>query len=191
MAAFVYHLCAPDFRGTTLFPLDNLRQALPEIYERERAKYDRRESVLEFVIPKLGVTWGATVNLSALDPSHLVAARRRFGVPFSNLLTRRLLRIPVSRIAHLPAVTYKSNSHWINSAPGDPNVPLAAPDHEFFPFDPLTYQEATEVPEMHLEYLRRQLARRERALGFVFVPHVLVAGPIDVSGLEAEELPGA
>ena len=50
MAAFVYHLCAPDFRGTTLLPLDNLREALPEIYERERVKYDRRESVLEFVM---------------------------------------------------------------------------------------------------------------------------------------------
>ena len=191
MAAFVYHLCAPDFRGTTLFPLDNLREALPEIYERERVKYDHRESVLEFVIPKLGVPWGATVNLSALDPTHLVAARRRLGVPFSNLLTRRILRIPVNRIAHLPAVRYNSKTHWINSSPGDASVPLTPPEHEFFPFDPLTYEEVTEVPELHLEYLGRQLARGERALGFVFVPHVLVAGPIDVSGLESEELPGA
>jgi len=191
MAAFVYHLCASDFRGSTLYPLDGLRQAFPDIYERERFKYDRRESVLSFVVPRLGVTWGATVNLSALDPSRLVAARRRLGVPFSNLLTRRVLRIPVTRIAHLPAVRYDSKTHWINSSPGDATVPLTPPSHEFLPFDPELYEEETEVPELHLDYLRRQLARGERALGFVFVPHVLVAAPIDVSGLESEALPGA
>jgi hypothetical protein len=191
MMAFVYHLCAPDFRGNTLYPLDGLRQALPDIYERERIKYDERESVLSFVIPGLGVTWGATVNLSALDPSRLVMARRQLGVPFSNLLTRRVLRIPVERIAHLPAVRYNSETHWINSSPGDASVPLTPPSHEFLPFRPDVYEEVTEVPELHLHYLRRQLARGERALGFVFVPHVLVAAPIDVSGLKSEALPGA
>ena len=189
--AFVYHLCAPDFRGDMLYPLDGLRQVFPDIHERERIKYANRESVLSYVIPGLGVTWGATVNLSALDPSQLVAARRQLGVPFSNLLTRRVLRIPVERIAHLPAVRYNSETHWINSSPGDSTVPLAPPSDEFVPFNAEIYEEVQEVPEMHLHYLRRQLARGERALGFVFVPHVLVAAPIDVSGLESEALPSA
>jgi len=189
--AFVYHLCAPDFRGDTLYPLDRLREALPEIYERERPKYDGRESVLRFVIPRLGVTWGATVNLSALDPSHLVAARRKLGIAFSVLLTRRVLRIPVERIAHLPAVRYTSSTHWINSSPGDPNVPLTPPEHEFLPFSAATYEEVEQVPELHLDYLRRQQSMGERALGFVFVPHVLVASAIDVSGLQSEPLSDA
>ena len=46
----------------------------------------------------------------------------------------------------------------------------------------------SQVPQLHTEYLLRQLARGERALGFVFVPHVLVGSPIDVSGLESEAL---
>ena len=188
--AFVYHLCASDFRGTTLYPLDGLREVLPDVYARERVKYDGRETVLDFKVPGLGVTWGATVNLSALDPAHLVRARRHLGVPFSNLLTRRVLRIPVERIAHLPVVRYNSRTHWINSSPGDPGVPQTPPDDEFSPFEPGSYREVQEVPELHLEYLRRQLVRGERALGFVFVPHVLVASPIDVSGLRSEELPG-
>ncbi len=188
---FVYHLCASDFRGDVLYPLDGLREALPEIYKRERAKYDGRESVLSFVIPGLGVTWGATVNLSALDPVHLVTARRKLEIPFSVLLTRRVLRIPVERISHLPAVRYNSTTHWINSSPGDPNVPLTPPEHEFFPFSATTYEEVTQVPELHLDYLRRQQSRGERALGFVFVPHVLVASAIDVSGLQSEPLPDA
>ena len=189
--AYVYHLCAPDFRGNVLYPLDGLREAFPDVYERERVKYDGRESVLSFVIPGLGVTWGATVNLSALDPAHLVAVRRQLGVPFSILLTRRVLRIPAERIAKLKAVRYNSKSHWINSSPGDPSVPIAPPEHEFFSFDAATYEEVTQVPQLHIEYLQRQLARGERALGFVFVPHVLVASAIDVSGLQSEPLPAA
>jgi len=187
--AFVYHLCAPDFRGTTLYPLAGLRDAHPDVYARERIKYDGRESVLEFVVPGLGVPWGETVNLSALDPAQLVLARRRLGVPFSNLLTRRVLRIPVERLACHRAVRYDSASHWINSSPGDSSVPLTPPAHEFKPFEPTSHQEPRAVPALHLDYLQRQLARGERALGFVFVPHVLVAGPIDIGGLAFEPLP--
>jgi hypothetical protein len=40
------------------------------------------------------------------------------------------------------------------------------------------------VPRLHREYLLRQKERGELALGFVFVPHVLVGGPIDISRLE-------
>jgi len=79
-------------------------------------------------------------------------------------------------------VVYDSASHWINSAPGE-DVPLTAPEHEFTPFDPATYRELSEVPALHLDYLRRQLAAGRPALGFVFVRHVLVAGPVDLSGI--------
>ena len=185
---FVYHLCASDFRGSVLYPLDGLREVHPDLHERERVKYEGRESVLRFEVPHLGVTWGATVNLSALDPALLVAERRRLGVPFSNLLTRQVLRIPIERLAGLPAVRYDSASHWINSSPGDPGVPLTPPAQEFSPLDLGRFEEVAQVPARHTDYLLRQLARGERALGFVFVPHVLVAGAIDVSGLRAEPL---
>jgi hypothetical protein len=171
-----------------LYPLNGLRNTFPDLYERERIKYDQRESVMEFLVPGLGVGWADTVNLSALDPRLLVAERRRLDVPFSHLLTRRLVCIPVERLAGLPAVRYDSATHWINSSPGDPSVPLTPPEHEFSAFDVSGYHEATEVPAPHRQYLLRQKARGERALGFVFVPHVLVAAAIDVSGLPLLEL---
>lgn len=186
--AFLYHLCAPDFRGTTLHPVNGLRNPFPDLYERERAKYIGRESVLEYAIPGLGAVWGDTVNLSALDPRILVAERRRLGVPFSQLLTRRLVCIPVERVAGLPAVRYDSASHWINSSPGESDVPLTPPDDEFTLFDAYQHLEVQEVPSRHREYLLRQLASGKRALGFVFVPHVLVAAPIDISGLDLVDL---
>ena len=97
---FVYHLCADDFRGTSLFPLNALRVAHPDVYDRECTKWAGRESVLQWQVPHLGVAWGDTVNLAALDPVHLIQARKRLGVPYSRLLERRVVRIPVQRIAH-------------------------------------------------------------------------------------------
>jgi hypothetical protein len=180
---FVYHLCPVDMHGHTLLPLNRLKVERPDLYDRELRKWDGRESVLTWVVPHLGVPWADTVNLSALDPRQLADARRRLGLPLSKLLERRIARIPIDRIADAPAVVYDSASHWINSAPGE-DVPLTPPEREFTPFDPTTYRELPEVPALHLDYLRRQLAAGRPALGFVFVRHVLVGGPVDLSGIQ-------
>jgi hypothetical protein len=184
---FVYHLCAADFRGTSLLPLNALRLAYPDVYDRERTKWAGRESVLQWQVPHLGVAWGDTVNLAALDPIRLIQARERLGVPFSRLLERRVVRIPVQRIAYQPAVVYESRSHWLNSRPGE-NVPSTPPEDEFTPFDADKYEELLEPPRLHLEYLREQLDSGQPALGFVFVRHVLVAGPVDIGGLPLDRL---
>ena len=180
--AFVYHLCADDFRGTDLLPLNVLRQEHPDVYQRERPKWDGRESVLGWLVPHLGVPWGDTVNLAALDPVHLVRARRRLGVASSRLMQRRVVRIPVQRIVDQPAVVYDSRTHWLNSRPGQ-DVPTTPPEDQFSPFDADTYEELTEVPQLHLDYLTEQRDGGQPALAFVFVRHVLVAGPVNIRGL--------
>jgi hypothetical protein len=184
---FVYHLCADDFRGTSLLPLNALRVAYPDVYERECTKWVGRESVLHWQVPHLGVAWGDTVNLAALDPVNLVQARKRLGIAHSHLLERRVVRIPVQRLADQPAVVYDSRSHWLNSRPGE-KVRATPPEDEFTPFDTDTYEELLETPRLHLQYLSEQLAAGQPALGFVFVRHVLVAGPVDISGLPLDRL---
>ena len=59
---------------------------------------------------------------------------------------------------------------------------------DFTPFDPATYEELSEVPALHLDYLVEQRDAGAPALGFVFVRHVLVAGTVDVAGLERTKL---
>ncbi len=191
MAACLYHMCAPDFRGEHIYPLNGLKSVHPDLYERERVKYDGREGVLRYVVPGLDVTWTETVNLSALHPRHLVAERRRLGVPFSNLLTRRVLEIPLERLSGLKAVAYSSSAHWINSSPHDPTAAAEPPLADFSPFDAASHREPTSVPSLHTEYLLRQQHRGERALAFVFIPHVLVASAIDVSGLVPRDMADA
>ncbi len=185
---YLYHLCADDFRGDELLPLNLLATRFPDLHDRELRKWVGRESVIRFPVPHLGVTWGDTVNLAALDPARLVEARRRLGVPFSSLLKRSVVRIPVERITSQAAVVYDSRSHWRNSRPDLDDVPEAPPRSDFTPFDPDTYEELTEVPALHLDYLLEQRDAGVPALGFVFVRHVLVAGTVNVSGLARTRL---
>jgi len=185
---YVYHMCADDFRGDVLLPLNLLATRFPDIHDREVRKWTGRESVIRFVVPHLGVTWADTVNLTALDPARLVEARRRLGVPVSNLLQRSVLRIPLERIAGKLAVVYESHSHWRNSRPDLKGVPEVPPLSDFTPFDLASYEELTEVPPTHLDYLVEQRDAGLPALGFVFVRHVLVAGAVDVAGLERTRL---
>jgi hypothetical protein len=185
---FVYHMCADDIRGATLYPLNAVAARFPDVYARERPKYAGRDAVLDFRVPHRDVAWGDTVNLAAVDPRLLVAARRRLGVAFSKLLQRRVVRIPVDRIAGSAAAVYDSCTHWINSAPGDATVASEPPADEFSPFHATTYRELTEVPHRHLDYLAGQLALGRPALGFAFVRQVLVAGPVDIAGLDLTAL---
>jgi len=73
---FVYHLCPVDMHGHTLLSLNGLKAERPDLYDRERPKWDGRESVLTWRVPHLGVPWADTDNLSALDPRLLAAERR-------------------------------------------------------------------------------------------------------------------
>ena len=185
---WLFHMCADDFRGDELLPLNLLATRFPDVYDVEMRKWAGRDSVLRFEVPHLGVTWADTVNLAALDPARLVEARRRLGLPVSNLLLRSVLRIPVERIAGMPAVVYDTRSHWRNSRPDAREVAELPPSSDFTPFDPTTYAELTEVPPLHLDYLVEQRDSGEPALGFVFVRHVLVAGAIDIHGLARSRL---
>jgi len=188
MRPFLFHLCPLDLRDATIYPLNELRTRHPELYLRERRKWEGRESVLDVEIPHLGCTWGDTVNLATIDPRRLIAAREEIGLPRSRLLARRLVRIPMERIAGRAAVVYDCSRHWINSRPGAGDADASPLETDFEPFDSARYEELTAVPPAHTDYLREQRRAEEAALGFVFVPHVLVRGAIPVSDLVLESV---
>jgi hypothetical protein len=185
---FVYHQLVPDFRGTVLYPLNDLATIYPDIYAREAPKYTGRERVMSYRVPHLDAPWADTVNLSTLDPRLLIAARQRLGIASSQLLLRRLLAIPIEHLARHRLVRYSGITRWINSSPGE-NVPTEPPTDEFEPTDPQSYRETADVPPAHLEYLTECQKTGRPALGFVHVPHVLALGPIDISDLQPIDTP--
>ena len=172
-------------RGETLYPLNALRAIYPDVYERARSKYVGRERVMDFRIPILDVLWNDTLHLSPLHPFSLASVWRAVGLEQRSgfrFWDREFFQIPLDRIAGRQSVWFASEAFWVNNAPNE-DVPLAPPVEEFRSFEPAEYEELTEVPPSYEAYLRRQLERHRPALQFPKIPHVLVAGPIDVAGL--------
>lgn len=151
-------------RGETLYPLNHLRTAHPDVYEQECRKYAGREELLELRIPTLDVVWSDAVHLSPLHPRRLAAAWRAAGL-WSPVWERDFFRIPVERIEVDRAV-------WFGSGV----LPLA----DVVPFDPNAYRELEQPPPAYVDFLRRAGERVRPPRPFAHIPHVLVAAPVDV-----------
>lgn len=174
--------------GDVLYPLNQLATIAPRAYEFQKAKYAGREAAQDFRIPGLDVLFGDALHCAPVHPHHVYRARRAANIdvtirPEGSWVTGMSYAIPLERILHHRVVWYSCRTLWISGAPGE-DVPQVAPSDEFEPFDPARYQEFHQVPEAHAAYLRRMQARGQRPLMFVHIPHIFVAGPIDVSGLQ-------
>ena len=176
--------------GEVIYPLSQLREVDGRRYEFQVAKYAGRESVLDFRIPGLGVKFNDTVHCAALHPYHLYKARLDAGFEVPRRpeppawATGLAFEIPLERILQHRVIWYSVRTLWINGAPNE-DVPLVPPANEFEPFDPERYRPLPGPTQAHIEYLRRMKERGERGLMYVHIPHVLVAGQVDVSGLRA------
>ena len=188
----LYHGVPREMLGEVIFPLSRLASIDAPRYEFQRSKYAGREAALDFRVPHLDVLLNDTVHCACLHPYHLYQARRLVGLdpprrPVNrpeapSWMTGQAFEIPLERISDHSAVWYSARTLWINGAPNE-DVPLTPPRDEFEPFDLERYRPLTAATPAHINYLRRMKDRGERPLMFVHIPHILVAGPIDVSGL--------
>lgn len=182
----VWHGVPRGMVGDVIYPLMRLRDVAPTAYEGQRQKYVGRESVLDFQLPLLDIAFNDTVHCSPVHPHHLWEARRKLGFdleprPEPPKFSGLFYEIPLERILVHPVLWYSGTTLWINGAPNE-DVPLTPPVDEFELFDPDRYAPLPDVTGLHKQYLAQIKARGERGLMFVHIPHVLVAGPVSVSG---------
>jgi hypothetical protein len=177
--------------GDILDPLNELRREAPEAYEAERAKYVGREAVLDARIAEDGLSSTTPSTAAPLHPHHLFTARREAGIaPPPPGRAAAFFEVPLERILR-HRVLYRRITPWVNGYP-DEDVALAPPLDEFEPFEAERYEELANIPIQHRAYLLKMARENKPALTFVHIPHVLIAGPIDTSGLrvvQAQDLP--
>ena len=154
-------------RGSTLHPLNVLRTLHPDLYDDERRKYVGREELLDLRIPVLDVLWNDALHLTTIHPSHLAAAWRATGLS-SPAWERDFFVIPVERIDAKRAVWFARG---------------ALPLDDVVPFDQGRYRELEQPPPAYDAYLRDYKNRGRRPRPFAYLPHVLVAASVDVSGV--------
>jgi hypothetical protein len=182
--SYVYHRKPVDQQGSVLYPLNQLSSLMPEVYEREKAKYAGREAALEFRIPYLDLLWNDVLHSAVIHPYHIFSALRTAGVDYSRRPgSAYYYRIPVEAIRERRCVYYRNESFWLNNSPNE-DVPSTPPGDEFELFNPDTYREHDKVPKSYMDYLRRQVEGEKFVLLWAQIPHVLIPDPIDVSGME-------
>jgi len=163
--ASIYHGVPVHLRGTTLYPLNRLRDLHPDIYDREIAKYqDHPDRILlpQTRLPVLDCLWNDVVHTAPIHP-HLLY--REWVARGANVDPHRtFFRIPIERVAE----------HEIGWMTGRDVQRLDVP----------TYAELTDVPEATCRWYDRLAARGRHGADFVGVPHVLIKGEIDVAGLD-------
>ncbi|MDX6399750.1 MAG: hypothetical protein QOF27_356 [Gaiellaceae bacterium] len=191
MTPFVYHAVPNAMVGDVIYPLNELAPVVPAAYELQRGKYRDREAVLDARITEEGLLFNGTVHCAPLHPYRLFAARRELGFnpppaqaspDAGKYFGGLFFEIPVGRIITHQTFWYRWETPWINGYPSE-DVPARPPLDEFEQFDLDRYQELGDVPAAHRSYLRRMKDEGRRPLTFVHIPHVLVAGAIDIRGL--------
>ena len=180
----VWHGVPQGMVGETLVPLGQLRSVDVGLFEAQKAKYAGREAVLDYRIPLLDCGFLDTVHCSSVHPHWIYCARRDagFDVPARSDHGWGIglaFEIPLERILVNRTAWYSWRTPWVNGYPHE-DVPIAPPGHEFHDFDPARYAPLSDVPDLHRQYLARMRQERRRPLTFVHIPHVLVAGPIDI-----------
>lgn len=180
----VWHGVPREMVGQTLVPLGRLGELDPVLHTAQRAKYAGREAVLDYQIPLLGCGFLDTIHCSPVHPHWIYRARRDagFDVPTRSASGWGIglaFEIPVERLLMHRTAWYSWRAPWLNGYPYE-DVANEPPSEEFEDFHPERYSPLPDVPELHREYLARRSQQQRPALTFVHIPHVLVAGPIDV-----------
>jgi hypothetical protein len=181
----VYHWKPPGFRGAVIYPLNQLRAVYPDRYEAAAAKYRGREWLMDEVIPLLGVRWNDVVHCAPIHPRHVYVALQRHDP--QPVAAREWFRIPVARLRPHRVVYYKHRF-----LPPLPPAPRTAADQaayaaDFEPFAEARYRELAALPAATIAHFESALAGGRRPLLFNWVPHILVDGTIDVSGVAVVE----
>lgn len=174
MTPFVYHRKVENLRGSVLYPLNQLKEVYPDLYEAHVQKYAGREHVLETRIPPpLDCLWNDVLHFTAVDPVTLYSNLARAGYNPGEFVHKEWFEVPVSLLEPEKTVAclYRRDVRLIPEA------------RDFSPFNPGKMEEYAAVPEATIEYYKEQKALDRRPLFFHLVPHILFKGTIDTDGL--------
>ncbi len=170
----IYHIVSGDFQGSILYPLSMLREKYPEIHSAHTKKYESRKHITELFIPQLNCHWGDVIHFSAVHPDILIKTLKEAG--FDEQFS--FYEIDASLLDPQQTLIY------INKAKEDKHN-LTADD--FAEFDPAEVSRWAYIPEETVSYYKRKFAEGKKPVPFLFIPHILYKGSVDVSDIQLQK----
>lgn len=170
---YLYHRVPDDLEGDTLHPLNQLRVALPHIFEKEMRKYEGREALTRVKIPFLNCLWNDVLHLTAVPPYEikqaLIEAGRR---PDFEM---KYFQIDSDMLEVENTVIYLYTQSSFQDISEKKNFRL---------YDPTKVSEYSEVPQKTKDYYKELIDEGKKPLLYYLIPHILYKGSIDTKNLK-------
>ncbi len=164
----LYHMVPRNLEGSVLYPLNQLRDSHPHLFEQHIAKYKGREHVLEGRIPTLECLWNDVLFFTAVHPSKIRKEFEDLDIPIWR--QNRFYEIDPSMIPR------NGSTVWLFRTGTDHEEPDV-----YREFDPNNLEQYSDISQATLDYYRAKHAAGERPLLFYHIPHILYRGSLDIS----------
>jgi hypothetical protein len=172
---YLYHKVPSAMQGHVLYPLNELKNMLSDVYAQQVKKYEGREVLLERKIPILNCLWNDVLHMSAVDPHLIKGELAKNGRPMNRL---RFYKIDPHMLEQEKTIVYLYR----------PTTKRVDIEKDFVPFNFEKISEYTNFPEETKKYYAETIAQGGKPLLWHYVPHILYKGSIDVSNLEILEI---
>ena len=169
---YLYHFVPKNLQGHILYPLNQLKEKLPEVYQKEVAKYAGREHVMQMKIPFLNCLWNDTLHFSAVNPREAKKALDDAG--YDRAMVISYYQVEPELLDPRDTVVYLNEPSEDNDRMREENFVHYRPDE----VDRFAY-----IPEATKKYYREKISEGKSPLMYHQIPHILYRGTLDVSNL--------
>ena len=155
---FIYHQVPRSMKGGRLFPLNELRDVMPEIYETEIKKYAGREHLLDETVPILNCLWNDVLHFSLVHPVKIKETLLSLGNPFHY----NFFEVPAEILDPSKTVIYLylRDDNQITS-------------DQFIPFSPYGLEGLGALPQLTSDYYAQTVRSGKKLYAYHGIPHVL------------------
>jgi len=168
----LYHRVSPEFEGTTLYPLNQLKEVKPHLYDAVVSKYltEDRKHILDCHVPPLDCAWNDVLHFSLVHPSVIRRAFNRLGkdIEFDSF------ELDTSMLDHENTAIYHF-AHMSRSKMYSPG--------NFVPYSDSLVPQLDDLPAVTLDYYESKFEQDKDPLLYAGVPHILYKGTVDVGSL--------
>ncbi|GAB4320359.1 MAG: hypothetical protein Kow00117_09860 [Phototrophicales bacterium] len=168
----VYHIVPPNLQGTQIYPLNALKNTLPEIYAQQVQKYRGRAELLQRKIPYLNCTWNDMLHFSPVNPRKLRAAFIQAGFKWNPMYWYEI---------DPEQVGLNEQNTVIYLSPIREKDDFTVNDEDFIPFTLEALVMLDSIPKATTDYFNHAKAHNENPFLFNFIPHVLYYGTLDIT----------
>jgi len=168
---YLYHWVPKNMKGTILYPLNQLKDTEPEIYDEHVQKYVGRERLLTRTIPYLNCLWNDVLHLTAVHPVKVKDAMIKAGKKVGPLQFYSY-EIPINMITGSNSIVYLYKNE---------KSVLDETMYELFNIDHM--DQYNKISDATIDYYRKCFQESRKPLVYHLVPHILYMGSIDTAGL--------